>query len=210
MGDAWPVCFLSRPNLGLLAFLKYIMAVSGAYTENGIASLVKRKDVVAMKALYDRYSGYLAAVCARYVDDEDDRKDILQDCFIKIFTSLDKFEYRGEGSLRAWMSRVVVNESLRFLKKNTSNSIIDYEGELPDVVDEPDVEGIPDDVLNDLILSLPPGYRMVLNLYVFEQKSHKEIGRMLNIGESSSASQFSRAKALLAKRIKEYKRRMDK
>ena len=92
-----------------------------------------------------------------------------------------------------------------------SAGLIDYhEGELPDVVDEPDVEGIPDDVLNDLILSLPPGYRMVLNLYVFEQKSHKEIGRMLNIGESSSASQFSRAKALLAKRIKEYKRKMDK
>jgi len=60
-------------------------------------------------------------------------------------------------------------------------------------------------VINDLILSLPPGYRMVFNLYVFERKSHKEIAKLLGIGESSSASQFSRAKALLSKRIKEYK-----
>ena len=80
---------------------------------------------------------------------------------------------------------------------------------MPDVAEEPDVDGIPDDVVNDLILSLPPGYRMVFNLYVFGRKSHKEIAEMLGIGESSSASQFSRAKALLAKRVKEYRSRND-
>ena len=103
------------------------------------------------------------------------------------------------------MIRIVVNESLRFLKKSTSYDFIGHEETLPDIADEPEVEGIPDDVINDMILSLPTGYRTVFNLYVFEQKSHKEIGAMMNIGESSSASQFSRAKALLAKRIKEYK-----
>lgn len=158
-----------------------------------------------MKAIYDKYAEYLSAVCARYISDENDRKDVLQECFVRIFTSLDKFQYRGDGSFKAWMIRIIVNESLRFLKKSASYGFIDYESDLPDLPEEPDVEGIPDDVVNDMILSLPPGYRMVFNLYVFENKSHKEIAKILDIGESSSASQLSRAKALLAKRVKEYK-----
>ena len=177
----------------------------GKYDDNALTRLAANGDNRAMKAIYDRYAEYLAAVCARYIPDENDRKDVLQECFVRIFTSLSKFSSRGEGSFKAWMIRIVVNESLRFLKKNMSYSFIDYESELPDVAEEPDVEGIPDDAVNDMILSLPPGYRMVFNLYVFGNKSHKEIARMLNIGESSSASQLSRAKALLAKRVKEYK-----
>ena len=177
------------------------------YSESELLDLAARRDHAAMKAIYDRYVEYLAAACARYVGDENDRKDVLQEAFIKIFTSLDKFEFRGEGSFKAWMVRIAVNEALRFLKRNMSNSFIEYDDKLPDVADEPEpeVDGIPDDVINDLILSLPPGYRMVFNLYVFERKSHKEIAKLLGIGESSSASQFSRAKALLSKRIKEYK-----
>ena len=185
------------------------MSDYGVYGENGLVALVLRRDNGAMKVLYDRYVGYLSAVCARYIADDDDRKDVLQESFIKIFTSLDKFDFRGEGSLKAWMVRIVVNESLRFLKKSTNYNFIEYGGDLPDVAEEPDVDGIPDDVVNDLILSLPPGYRMVFNLYVFGRKSHKEIAEMLGIGESSSASQCSRAKALLAKRVKEYRLRND-
>lgn len=181
------------------------MAGNGGYKESELVNLAARGNNAAIKVIYDTYVGYLSAVCARYIVDEDDRKDVLQECFIRIFTSLDKFDYRGEGSLKAWMIRIVVNESLRFLKKSTSYDFIGHEETLPDIADEPEVEGIPDDVINDMILSLPTGYRTVFNLYVFEQKSHKEIGVMMNIGESSSASQFSRAKALLAKRIKEYK-----
>lgn len=177
------------------------------YSESELLDLAARRDHAAMKAIYDRYVEYLAAACARYVGDENDRKDVLQEAFIKIFTSLDKFEFRGEGSFKAWMVRIAVNEALRFLKRSMSNSFIEYDDKLPDVADEPEpeVDGIPDDVINELILSLPPGYRMVFNLYVFERKSHKEIAKLLGIGESSSASQFSRAKALLSKRIKEYK-----
>ena len=172
--------------------------------------LIGRRDNGAMKALYDRYVEYLSAVCARYIVDEDDRKDVLQECFIRIFTSLDRFEFRGEGSLKAWMIRIAVNESLRFLKKSTSNNFIEYDGELPDVAEEPEVEGIPDAVVNDMILSLPPGDRMEFNLYVFGGKSQKEIAQILTIGDSSSASQFSRAKALLVKRIKAYREKIEK
>lgn len=177
----------------------------GRYKENDLVEMVVKKDRGAMKFLYDRYAEYLSAVCGRYIADENDRKDVLQECFIKILMSLSTFEYRGDGSLKAWMARITVNESLKFIRKSATYSFIEYGENVPDTADEPEVEGVPDDVINKLILSLPPGYRMVFNLYVFENKSHKEIARMLNIGESSSASQFSRAKALLAKRIKEYK-----
>ena len=184
-------------------------AGNGVYNESDLVSLVAHRDNRAMKLLYDRYVEYLSAVCARYIADDNDRKDVLQECFIRIFTSMDRFEFRGEGSLKAWMVRIVVNESLRFLKKNSNYGFIEYEDTLPDMADEPEPDGIPDDVLNGMVLSLPPGYRMVFNLYVFERKSHKEIAAMLGIGESSSASQFSRAKALLARKMKDYKERLD-
>ena len=70
-----------------------------------------------MKVLYDRHVGYMAAVCSRYITDSDDIKDILQEAFIKIFSSIEKFTWRGPGSLRAWMSRIVVNDSLKFLRE---------------------------------------------------------------------------------------------
>lgn len=181
------------------------MAIHGEYKEKDLLRLIKHGDQNAMRLLYDRYAGYLAAVCARYVESEDDRKDILQECFIKIFKSVSRFEFRGEGSLKAWMIRITANESLRFLRNSSAYSFIDYGGILPDAPEEPDVDSIPDDVINGIILSMPAGYRTVFNLYVFEQKSHKEIAKMLGIGESTSASQFSRAKAYLAKRINEYK-----
>lgn len=187
-----------------LSFSK-TMTGNTKHTESELISLVKSGDKSVMRLLYDAYVGYLSAVCGRYVADENDKKDILQETFIKIFTSLDRFEYRGKGSLRAWMVRITVNETIKFLKQASALSIISHEERLPDMPDEPDVEDVPDDVINSMILALPPGYRMVFNLYVFGNKSHKEIAKMLNIGESTSASQFSRAKALLTKRIKEYK-----
>lgn len=79
--------------------------------------MVVKKDRGAMKFLYDRYAEYLSAVCGRYIADENDRKDVLQECFIKIFMSLSTFEYRGDGSLKAWMARITVNESLKFIRK---------------------------------------------------------------------------------------------
>ena len=136
----------------------------------------------------------------------DDVRDVLQDCFVKIFTSIHGFEWRGEGSLRGWMVRVVVNESLKFLKRNRQLESLGDGWDVPDTVeDEPDAEDIPSEVLQEMICRLPAGYRAVFNLYVFEKKSHKEIAAMLNIKESTSASQLHRAKAVLAKEVQRYK-----
>ena len=82
-----------------------------------IAERIRLKDNRAAKDIYDAYAGWLAGICARYISDDDDLKDVLQDSFIKIFSSLASFSYRGKGSLKAWLSRIVINESLRFLNQ---------------------------------------------------------------------------------------------
>lgn len=164
----------------------------------------------AMADLYRRHIGYLAAACSRYVSSDEDVKDILQTSFLKIISSLDKFEWRGPGSLRAWMTRITVNESLKFIKENERSRKM-VENYVPEdgPEEEPDTENISAEVLQEMIRQLPVGYRTVFNLYVFEEKSHKEIAAMLGITESTSASQFHRARALLASKIREYRKAHD-
>ena len=162
-------------------------------------------DPRGQKELYLRYAGALTAVASRYLADSDMVKDVLQDAFIRIYERFGSFRYRGEGSLRAWMSRVVANGALQALRKNSRLLPVD---ELPDAMpdEEPDVDSVPMEVLQDMISRLPDGYRTVFNLFVFEQLKHKEIAALLGIKENSSASQYLRAKALLAKEIKEYRK----
>jgi len=156
-----------------------------------------------MRLFYERYAGLLTAVCSRYVPDAADVKDILQDSFVKIFRNAGRFEYRGEGSLKAWASKIVVNASLKALAASSRLKFVD---DLPDVAEDdgdlPALPDIPPQVLQSMIRELPDGYRTVFNLYVFEKKSHREIAGLLGIKEDSSASQFFRARALLAKNIK--------
>ncbi len=166
-------------------------------------------DRKAVRQLYDRYSSFLAATCARFLPDPGDQKDVLQDGFVKIFSSLDKFDYRGEGSLKAWMRQIVVNECLKVLRKRKRSVPILFEGELRDVEIEedtgpPEVEKVPAAVIHEMIKELPDGYRAVFNLFVLEEKNHKEISELLGITESTSASQLYRARMILAKKIKEY------
>ena len=181
------------------------------YSENNreqeLVRLLKERDSSAMKEMYCQYAEYLSAVCSRYIISQEDQRDILQDSFIKIFTSIDKFEYRDTGSLKAWASRIVVNESLKFLKQNEKFSYIQKDEEVPDVIadEDPDTEDVPAEIIQEMVRQLPAGYRTVFNLYVFENKSHKEIAQLLNIKEDSSASQLHRAKNILAKQINQYK-----
>ncbi len=187
----------------------------GDLTEDKERSLVeqaRKGDRGAMKRIYDCYSRYLAATCSRYLPGEDELRDVLQDSFVKIFSSLDKFEFRGEGSLKAWMRQVSVNEALKLIRKRKRNDTVEYKWDLPDKEEEdlePEVTDVPASVIQKMIQALPEGYRTVLNLYAFEEKSHKEIAGLLGISESTSASQLHRARALLARQINEYKKRTE-
>ena len=143
--------------------------------------------------------------------DKEAAEDVLHDGFIRIFQSIGQFSYQGEGSLRAWLSRVMVNEALGYLRKK--NLQIQQEvlmDDIPDTLeaDDGDMNEIPRSVLMKMIAELPDGYRTVFNLYVFEEKSHKEIAALLGITEHTSSSQFYRAKTLLIKKINEYRKKL--
>lgn len=183
------------------------MNIFGNNKEKAIVQLFRQGNALAMDKLYAEYADYLTTVCARYIVNDDDLKDVLQESFIKIFTQINQFEYRGKGSLKAWTTRIVINESLQFLRKQKVNAPL-VADDPPDILDEtPDTEGLSADTLNNLVAQLPTGYRTILNLYVIEGKSHKEIAQMMGIKPDTSASQFHRAKNMLARLIKDYKRK---
>ena len=109
------------------------------------------------------------------------------------------------------MRQVSVNEALKKIRKRKSRSTVEYKWDLPDMEDEeePDVGNIPEQVIQEMIKELPEGYRTVLNLYAFEEKSHKEISELLGLSESTSASQLHRARSLLARKISDFKKKTE-
>lgn len=172
-------------------------------SEKELLDDIKAGNRQAMHRLYERYVGYAMAVALRYVHERDDANDVLQDGFVKILSSIQRFEFRGEGSLKGWVMRIVANEAISFIKSKGRFLFVDEVPDEPDTGD-PGVERVPQEVLNKMIGELPPGYRVVLNMFVFGQKSHKEIAEQLGIKESTSASQYLRAKKFLAKKIQDY------
>lgn len=182
------------------------MAQQATDKEERFVSLLRQGDALATEQLYAENASYLTGVCARYITDDDELKDVLQEAFIKIFTQMDRFEYRGRGSLRAWMSRIVVNESLQAIRRHKQQYAIVTADTLPDLPDDdPEPDGMTPEEMVALMRQLPEGYRTVLNLYVVEGRSHQEIAAMLGIKPDSSASQLHRAKTMLARLIKDYK-----
>lgn len=174
--------------------------------EQSLINSVKRGDQTAQKALYDLYASRLMAISVRYVGRRDVAEDILHDSFIKIFRSISKFNYRGEGSLRAWLDRITINTALEWLRQKKNNIVLD-ENFIVDQQDEPsisEVESISQEVLLRLVSELPDGYRTVFNLFCIEGYSHREISKELGINEKSSSSQLLRAKRLLASKIKKH------
>jgi RNA polymerase sigma-70 factor (ECF subfamily) len=174
--------------------------------EERLARRLQGGDSDALRDYYTLYADVLTGVCARYVKKDEDLKDVLQDAFLNIISHIKDFKYQGDGSLRAWSTKIVINEALRFLKQR---HLHDFELLDQDVTDEqeeedPTIHDIPPEVFQQMIRELPTGYRTVFNLYVFENKSHQEIAELLGIKKDTSCSQFSRAKNLLAKKIKEF------
>ncbi len=164
--------------------------------EQMLAGSVKNNPA-AQEELYNRFSPRMLGVCYRFAKNREDAEDMLQEGFIKIFTQL--HQYRGEGALEGWIRRIVVHTCINILKKNKkfadsvniiyAKSIHIREEMIPSIMQAKQVV--------ECIRLLPLGYRTVLNLYAIEGFSHKEIGQLLDIEESTSRSQYTRAKAML-------------
>jgi RNA polymerase sigma-70 factor (ECF subfamily) len=156
-----------------------------------------KNNATAQEALYNRFSPRMLGVCYRFAKNREDAEDMLQEGFIKVFTQM--HQYRNEGALEGWIRRIIVHTCINNLKKNKkfsdsldiihASSLHVNEEMIPSIMQAKQVV--------ECIRMLPLGYRTVLNLYAIEGFPHKEIAAMLDIEESTSRSQYTRAKAML-------------
>jgi RNA polymerase sigma factor (sigma-70 family) len=166
-------------------------------TEEAILKGCLQNEAAAQKELYNRYSPKMLSVCYRFAHNREDAEDMLQEGFIKVFSQMHTFENRG--AFEGWVRRIIVHTCINILKKNKKfNESVDIihatavqvrEDSVPSIVQAKQVV--------ECIRMLPVGYRTVLNLYAIEGYSHREISGMLDIEESTSRSQYTRAKAML-------------
>jgi RNA polymerase sigma factor (sigma-70 family) len=166
-------------------------------TEEAILRGCLQNNAVAQKELYSRYSPKMLSVCYRFAHNREDAEDMLQEGFIKVFSQIHTF--RNQGAFEGWVRRIIVHTCINNLKKNKKfNDSVDLihattvqvrEESVPSIVQAKQVV--------ECIRILPLGYRTVLNLYAIEGYSHREIGNMLDIEESTSRSQYTRAKQML-------------
>jgi len=154
-------------------------------------------DSQAQKIIYERFAENMFRHCYRYVKNEQDAEDVLVNGFLKVYDNLEKFEYRGERSLQAWVKRIMINESLMFLRKNRKINFVDSKVLVNIGTHETVNAQMAAEEIYALVLKLPTGYRTVFNLYVIEGFSHKEIANQLGITENTSKSQLSKGKAML-------------
>jgi RNA polymerase sigma-70 factor (ECF subfamily) len=149
----------------------------------------------AQKELYDVYAPILLGICIRYSKSTQEAEDILQEGFIKILTKIKDF--KGDGSFEGWMKKVIVNTAISHFHKNKKfNEIQDIEHIRESDIDHDNFENneFTHEELLNIINQMPEGYKVIFNLYAIEGFKHKEIAEMLNITESTSKSQYSRAK----------------
>jgi len=166
-------------------------------TEQAIIAGCLQNDSTAQRELYNRYSPKMLSVCYRFAQNREDAEDMLQDGFIKVFTQMHTFQ--NKGAFEGWIRRIIVHTCINFLKKNKKfNDNIDLANAQNLYIKE---ETVPSIMLGKQVIEcirlLPMGYKTVLNLYAIEGFSHREIGDMLDIEESTSRSQYTRAKAML-------------
>ena len=155
----------------------------------------------AQKALFDKFAPKMLSVCLRYMKNPEKAEDALQDGFIKVFVNL--LNYKNSGVLEGWIRRIIVNTCLDELKKNKklllniSVEEVEYKLESNDFVQE---QMMADDLMK-LIQNMPAGYRVIFNMFAIEGYAHQEIATQLGISESTSKSQYLRARAYLKNRI---------
>jgi RNA polymerase sigma factor (sigma-70 family) len=164
-----------------------------------------KHDKRSQKMLFEKYSGMLMGICIRYATDIPEAEDILQESLLKIFINIR--EYSGEGSFTGWMRRIVINTAITYYHKNLKHK---HYVEIEELYSSEVGEDIPDsrftsDELQKVLDQLPPGYKVIFNLYAVEGYKHKEIAEMLDIDINTSKSQYSRARSFIRKRLDNYK-----
>lgn len=161
---------------------------------------------MAEDELYRRYAARVLTVCRRYVGDDDEAKDLMQESLLQALDKIQTYKYTGKGSLYGWISRIAINKAINHIKRQRWRTVsIDFWSQ--DNVLEPseeEVEDIPQEKLLEWIAKLPGLRRSVFNLYCVDGYSHKEIGEMLGISEKGSAGVLAKARKQLKDEIQRY------
>ena len=159
-------------------------------------------DRKAQAIIYSHFAPKMYGVCLRYSKDAGEAEDNLHDGFIRVFTKISQFGFKG--SFEGWMRRIMTNTSLeKFRKRNQLYPVEDmliFES-IP--YSEETISSISADDLLKIIQELPPRYRMVFNLFAIEGYSHQEIAKLMEINEGTSKSNLSRARVILQKKVVE-------
>ena len=174
--------------------------------EEELAARCAKGEQSARRELYIRYAARLNALCSRYSDGPAEGMDLMHDAMCKVFDTIGRYQYRGDGSLYAWISRVAVHLAIDRMRKEKKLSIVSTGDDLPDVeAPEPtEIDRIPASVLQGFISSLPTAKRLIFNMFCVDELSHQEIARQLGITEGASRSTLSKAKKALADMVKDY------
>jgi RNA polymerase sigma factor (sigma-70 family) len=169
--------------------------------ESEIVRKCQRHEKKAQEILFELHANSMYRLCFRYIKIPADTEDVMITAFNKIYKHIERFSFVGEGSLRAWMKKIMINESLMWLRRR-------HHFHLTETLDESTPEPGPEQVslmdsedIYRFITELPIGYRTVFNLSVVEGYTHQEIAVALNITESTSRTQLFKAKALLKKML---------
>jgi len=177
-----------------------MLRINKSNTEEKLLSDCRKGKAQAQKEMYERFAPKMLGVCFRYIHDREEAEHVMIGGMVKVFEKLD--QYHGDGSLEGWIRRVMVNESLMYIRKNKNMSL---EVEVEKAEAEPDYNTLDSSLeaadLMALIAELPVGYRTVFNLYAIEGYNHKEIAETLGINENTSKSQLSRARKFLQARL---------
>lgn len=167
----------------------------------------KKQDREAQSLLYQRYADVLFGQCLKYASNYEEAKDHLQESFITIFSKIN--QYKGTGSFEGWMKRIAINTALQSYRKKREVPLQREElikaNERSLDIEEISNTDLPLSFLLTIVRELPEQYRLVFNMYALDGYSHKEIAEILDIAEGTSKSNLFRARANLAKRVKEYK-----
>ena len=158
----------------------------------------------AQEELYNLFADEMFGVCLYYSHDYAEAEDTLHEGFMKVFKNIASL--KGEGALKAWVRRIMINTALEKYRKKNPLYLVDQDEfrEFEDIDRENIISNISADELIKMIQELTPQYRMVFNLYALEGYSHKEISDMLGISEGTSKSNLARARSILQRKVKKY------
>lgn len=183
--------------------LRLLCKLPNQLTELEIIKGCLKKNTEAQKSLYLMHGSYLMGLAIRYTGNREDAEEIFHDTLMKIYSSIDKYKF--ESSFKTWISRICINTSIDFIRKNKNAMMVEHISEKVLGITDTDLENevsMEAELAMKLLNQLPMNQKLIINLFLIDDFSHKEIAAKLQISEEASRTQYSRAKKHLAELVK--------